>query len=216
MKTYDTIYPSRHPLFDTWRKIKLRCLNPSDKQYKNYGARGIKICDEWLNNFWNFASYVGKKPSKNHTLDRIDNNGNYQPGNVRWATVKEQNNNKRTCVFYEYNGERLNIKQWAKKLKIDDSTLYARIFFYNWSFEKAISEPIKKPTKINSIVANGESKTVSEWSKITGICRKAIYDRIKRGWPPEMAVSIGKIERNGNTCYYKKNKKDLYSITEAF
>lgn len=204
MKTHDTKHPSKHPLFDTWRKIKQRCLNPKDKQYKNYGARGIKICDEWLHDFWLFCLDVGVKPTNKHTLDRINNDGNYEPGNVRWATIKEQNNNKRTCVFFEHNGEKLNIKQWAKKLNIDDSTLYSRIFFRKWTFDRAITEPIKKPIKINSINFNGESKTVSEWAKINGICKKAIYERIKRGWPPEMAVSVGRIENNGNTFYYKK------------
>lgn len=79
-----------------WRAMKSRCYNPKNmKDYKNWGGRGIQICDEWLNDFEEFKKYVGERPTPKHTIDRIDNEGNYEPGNVKWSTRTEQNNNKR-------------------------------------------------------------------------------------------------------------------------
>lgn len=74
--------------------MKVRCYNKNYEGFANYGGRGIKVCDEWLNDFAAFFKYVGNKPSPRHTLDRIDNDGNYEPGNVRWATKSEQQMNR--------------------------------------------------------------------------------------------------------------------------
>lgn len=87
---------NRHPLYETWRGIKRRCLNPSVAGYKRYGALGVNICDRWKRSFLLFLEDVGERPSQSHSLDRYPNPcGNYEPGNVRWATAEEQANNKR-------------------------------------------------------------------------------------------------------------------------
>lgn len=77
-----------------WISMRRRCYLKTFRQYKDYGGRGIRVCDEWLSNFMAFYNYIGPKPSPQHTLDRINNNGNYEPGNVRWATWAEQATNK--------------------------------------------------------------------------------------------------------------------------
>jgi hypothetical protein len=81
--------------YGIWNAMRQRCTNPNSQKWKHYGGRGIKVCDEWLKSFIPFYEHIGPKPSSEYSLDRINNDGNYEPGNVRWATIYEQNNNMR-------------------------------------------------------------------------------------------------------------------------
>lgn len=86
---------SRHPLYHIWQAMKDRCLNPRNSRYRHYGGRGITVCPQWVNSFEQFLADVGEKPSPELSIDRIDNDGNYEPGNVRWATKSQQSANTR-------------------------------------------------------------------------------------------------------------------------
>ena len=83
--------------YRAWSLMKNRCLNPNDRRYSDYGGRGISVCQEWIDSFEAFFSHVGRRPGKGFSIDRINNDGNYEPGNVRWATPKQQRNNQRRC-----------------------------------------------------------------------------------------------------------------------
>ena len=128
--------------------MKTRCLNKNYTQYKDYGGRGIKICDRWLgpDGFVNFLNDMGERP-QDKTLDRIDVDGDYKPYNCRWATRQEQSNNMRTNIFIEYNGEKNTIPEWSRKKGFSPEVLYNRIMIYKWTPERALETPWIKKTR---------------------------------------------------------------------
>ncbi len=142
---------SKSPEHATWRRIIQRCTNPNVERYPRYGGRGITICDRWLEpegkGFINFIEDMGNRPSKEHSIERADNNGNYEPGNCKWATRKEQCRNRTTSHYIEYNGQVKTIAEWSEITEVKQLTLLARIR-KGWSIEKALT------TKTNQIKAN--------------------------------------------------------------
>lgn len=104
-----------------------RCTNPKCNQYKDYGGRGIVVCDEWYNSFPAFLNDVGPRPSPKHTIERINNNGNYEPGNCRWATQLEQQHNRRSNRLITHNGETKCVAEWAISCGLRYMTLIGRL-----------------------------------------------------------------------------------------
>lgn len=142
-----SIFSTTHGLsksleYKIWDSMIQRCTNPNNKNYPNYGGRGIKICDEWKDSFENFLKDIGKRPSKDYSLDRIDNNGNYCKENCRWATAKEQANNRCTNLNITYKKQTKTLSEWAVILKMNYRTLQNR---YNngWAVERIFTQPIK-------------------------------------------------------------------------
>lgn len=113
--------------YNTHQLMIRRCEKTQHPDYYLYGGRGIKVCDRWRNSFEAFHEDMGDPPSEKHSIDRIDSNGNYEPGNCRWATAIEQANNTRTARCYTYAGKTLSITRWAKELGIDRNTLTRRL-----------------------------------------------------------------------------------------
>ena len=116
-------HTTANPLYTAWLSMKTRCFNEGHPSYKRYGARGIKVCPEWKLSFHAFALHIGPKPSKHHSVERIDNNGHYEPGNVRWADKTDQAENTANNPWVIYDDERLRLRDLADKLEIDRSVL---------------------------------------------------------------------------------------------
>ena len=111
------------PEYVAYMNMKSRCYNPNYKNYKQWGGRGIRVCDRWLESYENFLQDMGRRPSSKHSLDRYPNNdGNYELNNCRWATELEQKRNRSSNKWIEYKGEKMIIKDWANKLGIDFGT----------------------------------------------------------------------------------------------
>lgn len=134
-------------LYRTYQHMKDRCYRKNDKRYKNYGGRGIKICDEWKNNFMNFYNWaINNGYQENLTIDRININGDYTPFNCRWVTWKEQANNTTRNHYIEYNNEKHTIAEWSNILNISSKVLQIRLK-RGWSIEETLKT--KKGEKRN-------------------------------------------------------------------
>jgi hypothetical protein len=129
--------------FRIWCGIKNRCLNQKDKSYSFYGGRGITVCSRWLESFENFLSDMGKRPAPDLTLERKDNDGNYEKDNCRWATRTEQMNNTRTTRFITFQGETLPLSEWSRRMNISSYIVHGRLK-NGWSVERALTEPLRK------------------------------------------------------------------------
>jgi hypothetical protein len=125
-----------------WWDMITRCYNKNSTSFKHYGGRGICVCDEWIQSFDKFMEDMGPPPTDKHTIDRINVNGNYCKKNCRWLTMKQQSLNRRNTKKIEYNGQNLSLSEWSEKLNFNHSVLGKRLK-RGWSFEKAISTPIK-------------------------------------------------------------------------
>lgn len=124
-----------------WTGMKTRCYNKNDKAYKNYGGRGIAICDEWKEDLTAFSDWAMKNGYRDDlTIERIDVDGNYSPENCKWITLAEQEQNRRNTIFLEYKGEKLRINEWAERYGIDPLILRARLYK-----GKGIGEALETP-----------------------------------------------------------------------
>lgn len=152
-KEFASEYPKKHNMSNTseyisWTHMLARCRNKNNHAYSRYGGRGIEVCEGWLKSFESFYKDMGAKPSGEYSLERMNNNGNYESSNCRWATYTEQANNTRASVYVSFKDERLTVTQWERKLKINKGTLWNRLFVLKWSIDKAILTPVISKRKL--------------------------------------------------------------------
>lgn len=192
VKRYKNKKKDNFRLWSIYHDIKKRCNNPNSARFKDYGGRGIKMCDEWLNDFDSFADW-----SKNNgysdelTIDRKDVDGNYEPQNCRWITIKEQCRNKRNTVLVEYNGVTKPLIVWCEELGLIYDTMHDRIKKRGWSVEKAFETKSQR-----------EDSFASQ-CKAHGISENVVRDRVnKLGWDLEAALNTKSLGLGANQKSY--------------
>lgn len=193
--------PSNRPLFIMGGKIKHglrytrlyhihsgmknRCYNENDKDYKNYGARGIKICDEWLDVSVFYAWAMTHGYADNLTIDRVDVNKDYCPENCRWATPKQQQNNRRINRLITYKGETHNVREWSEKLGVPYQTIYARL--QRGESPDVLFGGLKCERR--EYTYEGETHSLKEWARLKGIKYGTLYNRVVlSNWSFEEAI----------------------------
>jgi hypothetical protein len=165
------------PLYKLWSAMKDRCLNPDSKHYHRYGGRGITMCAEWVEDYAAFASAVSERP-EGATLDRIDNNGNYEPNNVRWATKQEQANNRVTNVFITHEGLTMSLADWARHKGWKYGLLTSR-WKKGLRGDELLAPPEYERGKL--VEYKGELRTLPEWAKVLGVNYQTLRWRLNNG-----------------------------------
>lgn len=131
---------SKTPTYRTWADMRNRCQNPNNQAYANYGGRGIIVSERW-SSYLNFLSDMGEKPSKLHSIERVDTNGPYSQDNCCWATKITQARNTRTNKFISYDGEIKTLAEWCEILALPYSTIESRLRALKWTVERAFTTP---------------------------------------------------------------------------
>lgn len=215
---------SQHPEYNAWRGMRARCQSPKAPNYNYYGARGIQVHPSW-ENFEQFLKDMGSRPGPEYTLDRYpDPYGHYEPGNVRWATKKQQMNNLTTNRRIRWNGESLTASQWSERSGVPGPVIYLRHFRYGWGEEEAITQPVraKKAADRNDWATGtgrsqhqrhsqilsfaGRNLSLSDWGACLGLNPETIRKRLTSGMTPYEALL--------KAPYKQSNKKQSWKGEE--
>lgn len=189
--------------YTSWRAMVSRCNNPNDKSYKYYGGAGVSVIPKWLN-FSEFLSDMGARPSKGHTIDRIDPAGDYCVENCRWVTRKTQSRNTKRAITVEHNGETKTLADWCDYYKVGYHLVYDRLFVLGWGIADALQIPadIRNRPKVRGLenkkqakkayshrtrllTWDGETLSVADWSSRLNWSQDVIRGRLKLGWSTE-------------------------------
>ena len=195
--------------YSSWQSMQSRCYDEASTSYKHYGGRGIKIYQEWINSFETFILDMGVKPTPSHQIDRINNDGDYAPGNCKWSTPKEQAANRSSSLRVVWKGEVHSLKEWAIKLGINYNTISTR--YHSGKPLEEVFEEGKRKTPINTkeytLKLGDELRTIEEWSDITSIPKAVILKRLREGeaWTIDRILSTPVHMRNSSGTIKNKN-----------
>lgn len=182
--------------WDAWRHAKSCCLDPRNKNYPNYGGRGITICEAWLNSFPQFLADVGSKPNNSRLtwLGRRDINLGYFPENVKWVKHTRQIRSRRCCHQITLDGQRATLKETARRIGLPPETFWKRITKQGVSPEIAAlgKHPPRKDSKL--LTHNGQTLTVPQWARFLGIRNDTLFQRLKYGMPMDKALTPGLLD----------------------
>lgn len=178
------------PEYRAWTMMKTRCYNQNNHKYPTYGGRGILVCDRWRHDFDAFLEDMGLRPGDHYSIDRIDNDGNYEPKNCHWATPTEQARNRGVTRLITANGETQCLQEWANRLGANPQTITDRLE-RGWSPERAVLEAPRNVSQPGEVVLtlSGRSMRLFEWAKETGLSAATISKRIRRGWTVDQALT---------------------------
>ena len=174
----------RSPEYTAWVHMITRCDPKNSSTFPRYAGRRVRVCDRWTASFSNFLEDMGVRPSGSHSLDRIDNDGNYEPGNCRWATTAQQARNKSNNRILSAHGISKCVQDWADDIGVNQGTIMHRIAT-GWTEEDAVSLPagsrgLGRRRSVN-LTVNGESLSIQEWADRSGLNRSTIEMRLMKG-----------------------------------
>lgn len=176
--------------YRSWLAMRQRCSNRRTVGWADYGGRGIRVCDRWQTSFAAFLADMGPKPSESHTIDRKDTEGNYEPGNCRWATKLQQARNCRSNRRVTFNGRTLCLSAWSEVVGLSPELIRARLNL-GWSVSKTLTTPYNaKRRDCREITFAGETLPVKDWSRRLGIGYTTLLNRLDQGWEPEAALTL--------------------------
>jgi len=166
----------RAPEYDCWAKMIQRCTNPRAKGYRFWGGRGIGICQRWRDSYAAFFADMGQRPSSQHSIDRINNNGDYEPANCRWVLRRVQNRNRRYSRLLTWNDRTMRVSEWAELLNMDPKTLEMRVL-RGWPVERALTEPLGVGRRMTQL---GTTKPGCGWFGDSARHSKVLKERHRR------------------------------------
>lgn len=213
---------SKTRLYRVWQGMINRCRNPKHDYYASYGGRGIKVCNEWKNDFLSFRKwslengYDENAKFSECTIDRIDNNGNYEPSNCRWISSREQSINKSTTIMFEIDGETKPLIVWAEEFGLNPATLKSRLK-RGFVTKEDLSKPLidTKHTTSKYITFNGKTLDQAGWAREIGISPTSLGKRLKNpNWTLEKALTTPPVQKK-ETVNYRKDRRDLHCQKEC-
>jgi hypothetical protein len=176
-----------HPLYSTWRNMLGRCNNPKDAGYRRYGGRGIKVCKRWTKSFAAFVKDMGPKPSPKHSIDRRNNDGNYKPGNCRWATMKEQQRNRSDNVIITIDERSQPLSAWAEQFGLSRGTIDKR-FELGWRGIRLLIPGVHQSLRTHCPKGHEYTEENTTHTQGKRVCRKCnaaymrrYYDKFRKG-----------------------------------
>lgn len=191
---------SKHTLYKTWKNMLDRCNKENHPRYASYGGRGITVCAGLSAHPAAIEQAIGPRPGKLQ-LDRPANDAGYTCGeceecrvngwklNIRWATCRQNQNNRRNNILVEFGGETKTVSQWSRATKIPKHVIIFRLN-NGWLAEDALTTPVNTNHSIGRLLEyNGETRSIAEWSRVTGILSSTLHSRLEQGWPVEIALT---------------------------
>ena len=201
-------------LYGVWNNMKDRCYNKNSKSYHNYGARGIIVCEEWINSYENFSTWAKANGyEEGLSIDRINVNGNYEPSNCRWVTIKEQANNTRFNVYITYQGKTQTMKQWAQELGLNYWTVQARHLDHPKMTPEELFAGVREYNKFTYM---GETLSLIEWSKKLDIPMGTLYCRLDRDRNISMEKLFERGDKRSAKLTYKGETKSISKWCKEF